>query len=190
MALCDASGGSRPLHHMPTSDTPKQFDFPKHRQNIASLQEAQNENCSTFSLSGFILSMLVLATVTAMVVDDEAVSRAALSKLLANMGFGAIETADGGEDALKNLTIMGNTHGIQPDIMFVDIRMPVMNGPDLMRAMVERDVDCIIVLVSGLDQETCDIAAQLARMRGVHLAGVIAKPVTKSELSELLSTLR
>ncbi len=142
-----------------------------------------------FSLSGFILSMLVLATVTAMVVDDEAVSRAALSKLLANMGFGAIETADDGEDALKKLTTMGNTHGIQPDIMFVDIHMPVMNGPDLMWTMVERDVDCIIVLVSGLDQETCDIAEQLARMRGVHLAGVIAKPVTKSELSELLSTL-
>lgn len=56
--------------------------------------------------------------------------------------------------------------------------------------MVERDVDCIIVLVSGLDQKTCDIAEQLARMRGVHSAGVIAKPVTKSELSELLSTLR
>ena len=95
----------------------------------------------------------------------KAVSRAALSKLLANMGFGAIKTADDGEDALKKLTIMGNTHGIQPDIMFVDIRMPVMNGPDLMWTMVERDVDCIIVLVSGLDQETCDIAEQLARMR-------------------------
>jgi FixJ family two-component response regulator len=60
---------------------------------------------------------------------------------------------------------MGNTHGIQPDIMFVDIQMPAMNGPDLMWTMVERDVDCIIVLVSGLDQETCDIAEQLARMR-------------------------
>ena len=59
-----------------------------------------------------------------------------------------------------------------------------------MWAMVERDVDCIIVLVSGLDQETCDIAEQHARMRGGHLAGVIAKPVTKSEFSELLSTLR
>ena len=67
-----------------------------------------------FSLSGFILSMLVLATVTAMVVDDEAVSRAALSKLLANMGFGAIKTADDGEDALKNSQSWGIRMGSNP----------------------------------------------------------------------------
>ncbi len=121
-----------------------------------------------------------------LVVEDEAVSRSMLSKLLHNLNSPIIEEASDGADALNKLESMDR----YPDIIFVDINMPTMNGPELLRELAARSYDGFIVLVSDMDSETLDVAEQLALMRGINVAGVISKPVTASRLVALLEMLQ
>ena len=69
-------------------------------------------------------------TVTALVVDDVAQNRAVLSQLLIGVGV-KVEIAEGGRAALERLK-----QGL-PDIVFLDIRMPEMDGTEVARRIHE-----------------------------------------------------
>lgn len=120
-----------------------------------------------------------------LIVDDEAVSRTAVSKLLNNMGVVSIDTATDGADALAKLDAMGR----HPDVMLVDIHMPGISGPEFMHALADRDDHGAVVLVSGMEPETLDVAEQLAKMRGINIIDVIAKPVTLAALTKVFAKL-
>jgi CheY-like chemotaxis protein len=67
----------------------------------------------------------------ALVVDDEQTARYVLRRFLARMGYRVIE-ASGGEDALFRAA------SDQPDIIFLDLRMPDMLGTEVL-ARLKRD---------------------------------------------------
>lgn len=83
----------------------------------------------------------------ALVVDDVEDNREVLSQLLESVGIQTMQ-ADNGSEALECLAqeIF--------DIVFMDIRMPVMNGMDALKAIRERWPDramvCIAITASGL----------------------------------------
>lgn len=73
--------------------------------------------------------------------------------------------------------------------MLVDINMPVMSGPELLRALAGTGYAGAIVLASGADPETLAVAESMAGMQGINVIGVVAKPVTPPALTEVLAKL-
>jgi PAS domain S-box-containing protein len=90
------------------------------------------------------------AQVTALVVDDVDDNREVLSGLLQRAGIPA-ETAKDGAEALAKV------REIQPDIVFMDVRMPVMDGLTAVKHLRERPASerpvCVAITASGLLRE-------------------------------------
>ncbi len=124
-----------------------------------------------------------LSDMSFLIVDDEAMSRSVLVRLLEKRGAGFIETANNGEEALEALAAMDQP----PDILFVDIHMPVLSGPELLHELASQDYEGAITVVSGMEPETLDVAEQLARMRGLNISGVMTKPVTDQSMADNLA---
>ena len=70
-------------------------------------------------------------TVQALIVDDIATNRDVFSTMLTGIGI-QVETAKSGDEGLERI---GEK---MPDILFLDIRMPVMDGPKMLELLFER----------------------------------------------------
>lgn len=65
----------------------------------------------------------------------------------------------------------------QPDIAFLDIDMPVMNGIKLAQKITEQYPDTAIIFLTGYAQYAVDAFA-------IHASGYLLKPINKEKLSE------
>ncbi|WP_025720895.1 endo-1,4-beta-xylanase [Paenibacillus sp. 1-18] len=117
----------------------------------------------------------------AIVVDDEIFTRKGLLQLMdwEACGFEIVGEADNGEDALE---LIGSIH---PDLVITDIRMPVLDGLELIRSVLERSTDHpAFIILSGYS----DFAyAQQALRYGVH--DFMIKPIDESNFSATLRRL-
>ncbi|OMF69092.1 response regulator transcription factor [Paenibacillus glucanolyticus] len=114
----------------------------------------------------------------AILVDDEVFTRKGLLKLIdwEACGFQIVDEADNGEDALELI------ERLQPDVVITDIRMPVLDGLELIRRVVTQDiVKPYFIIVSGYDDFNY---AQQAVRYGVH--DFILKPIDELEFSNAL----
>lgn len=103
-----------------------------------------------------------------LVVDDDVVARMMLMHLVDSCGSHAIVEADDGADAWRQLEA-----GLQPDIVFCDLRMPHLSGLELLQRVRHDPVLAALpfVLVSAAsDSATMDEAAQAGA------SGYIVKP--------------
>jgi len=104
--------------------------------------------------------------IKALVVDDSALMRRAISTMLLEAGDFEVETARNGEDALAAIP------RLDPDVVTLDINMPVMDGLSCL-AVIMRDFPRPVVMVSSLTE-----AAALATLEALELGAVdyVAKP--------------
>ncbi|WP_040951972.1 response regulator [Gorillibacterium massiliense] len=118
---------------------------------------------------------------TVLLVDDEIFARKGLRNLIRweDCGYEVIEEADNGEDALELI------HRIQPDLVITDIRMPVLDGLELIRrSQEEMERKPKFIIISGYD----DFAyAQQGLRYGVF--DFLLKPIDEDELRETLRNL-
>jgi two-component system response regulator HydG len=77
-----------------------------------------------------------------MVVDDELIVRESLKGWLEKFGF-AVETAEDAKDALQKLESEGF------DLLFVDIKMPGMDGIELLKVVKEEQPDVMVVMITA-----------------------------------------
>ena len=114
------------------------------------------------------------------VADDEPAARKHIETIIARKcpAYHVAGSASNGGEALKKV------EELHPDVLITDIRMPVMNGIELVKQLVEQKEDTIIVLVSGYSDFGY---AQSAIRLGV--SDYILKPVVPSELQKLLENL-
>jgi CheY-like chemotaxis protein len=108
-----------------------------------------------------------------LVVDDDPDLREFLRLMLTSMGFEVISAANG-QEALDVL------EGHNPDLILLDMKMPVMNGWEFCRAVDGRDA-CppIVVLTAAPDPA--------ARAAEAHADGWLGKPF---EYEDLEATVR
>lgn len=78
-----------------------------------------------------------------LLVEDEAILREGVSEELAAMGCFHVETAANGEEALRM------TGGAEYDAIVMDIRMPKMDGMELLKALSEAQNTSVKVIMSG-----------------------------------------
>ncbi|HSQ32580.1 MAG TPA: LytTR family DNA-binding domain-containing protein [Gemmatimonadaceae bacterium] len=112
-----------------------------------------------------------------LIADDEALSRRALQQMLARHQDVEIvaECCDGAEaqDAIASL---------EPDVAFLDIRMPLATGLDLARGRADRN-RTLVVFVTAFD----DFALPAF---DVDAADYLTKPLTEARFDEALARVR
>lgn len=76
-----------------------------------------------------------------------------------------------------------------PTVVFLDIFMPDRDGLELLVALQRRAYEGHLVMMSGADPLYLNMAAASAKVRGLRLAGVLAKPCRKQAVQDLLKKL-
>jgi len=100
-----------------------------------------------------------------LIVDDLAFMRDAIREILVQSGFEVIGEAENGEVAIRRYL------EIEPDVVLMDITMPVMDGLAALREIRRRDPNATVVMCSALGQQQYII-------RAIHLGArdFIVKP--------------
>lgn len=115
-----------------------------------------------------------------MIVDDEKAIRENLPAIIdfESHGFKVCATAKNGEDALEKL------ESFRPDVIFLDVCMPVMDGLTFLGKLQEREANPSIVMLSGYSDFEY---ARTAIRYGVR--AYLTKPVEEEEVEALLEAL-
>lgn len=118
--------------------------------------------------------------VRVLVVEDEVILLRNIKKkiLAANTGFCIVGEATNGKEAWALI------ESLQPDVVFTDIRMPIMDGLELSRRTHEKYPDIHTVIISGYDDFEYAKTALTNRVYDYLL-----KPVKVRELQMLLDAL-
>jgi EAL domain-containing protein (putative c-di-GMP-specific phosphodiesterase class I) len=115
-----------------------------------------------------------------LVVDDDEFVRLVLERQLTWLGA-RVSTARDGDGARRVLREQGRF-----DIVLCDLKMPGVDGVELLRDFAETQADAALVLMSSCDARTLAAAEQLARARDLHLLGTVSKPIGTATLKSLL----
>src|SRR5690606_24888005 len=111
-----------------------------------------------------------MATGKILVVDDEANARTALAEILKDEGY-SVETAADGFKALPKL------RDFSPDVVLTDLKMPGMDGLELIGKVREFDAEIGVVIMTAFG--AVDTAVQ-AMQKGA--ADYLTKPLNANEL--------
>jgi len=112
--------------------------------------------------------------ITILIADDDAASLELLRDALAVLGYRIVESSDGTDALLK---VQSET----PDVVLLDIRMPGLDGFELLRAIRALDppVPCAVLAVTAFVMD-----GDRERMLASGFDGYIAKPVSISHVRE------
>ncbi len=103
---------------------------------------------------------------TAVVVDDEPITRLDLVQMLEEMGFEVAGDAADGFDAIE----LCRLH--HPDVVLMDIKMPVFDGLTASETIISEDLGgCVVLLTAFRDREFID------RASAIGVTGYLVKPV-------------
>ena len=100
--------------------------------------------------------------------DDHALFRDGLASLLGAWGHEIVGQASNGQEAIDA------TEHLQPDLVLMDVRMPVLSGLDATRELGRRNVAAAIVILTVSEDEADLFEAIKAGARGYLLKSVDA----------------
>jgi CheY-like chemotaxis protein len=106
----------------------------------------------------------------ALVVDDSMLIRHTVCRYLEDRGF-AVETAANGQDALESLK------RIKPNLIITDIRMPKMNGSELITALKNNPGTATIpvVVVTGKQHAEKEMRGDYAIFKDIEIEDQLGK---------------
>ncbi len=103
---------------------------------------------------------------TAIVVDDEPITRIDISQMLEELGFNVVGDAADGFDAIELCKIKN------PDIVLMDIKMPVFDGFHAAEIIIrEKIAGCVLFLTAFCDKDLLNQANQIG------ITGYLTKPI-------------
>lgn len=103
---------------------------------------------------------------TVLVVDDEPITRLDLVQMVQELGMQVVAEAGDGFDAVE---LCRSCH---PDVVLLDVRMPVFDGLGAAEVIIEEDLaGCVILLTAFSDKELLERAGQIG------VTGYLVKPV-------------
>jgi excisionase family DNA binding protein len=110
-----------------------------------------------------------------MIVDDDPIVQELLKEMVMKQGF-QVMAAGNGETALDEI---GKRHF---DLLFLDLKIPGLNGLDILKAIKEKARDIVIVVVTGYADEPIALKAMaLGPLMLVH------KPFREADIKEVLN---
>lgn len=120
-----------------------------------------------------------LTHVQVLIVDDSKIVRKAIRKAVIQSGVdeSGIREAEHGEDALERLD------EFLPDIVFLDVNMPVMNGEEFMVAIDEdRRIEQFAVVIVSTEMN----AKRLMRLAQLGARARLHKPFAPERIREVM----
>ncbi len=119
---------------------------------------------------------------TILIIDDEPDTLTFFSSLLEDNGYKTI-TSDNGDDGLKKL----EQHN--PDLITLDITMPVMSGVKYYRTLRENDTwkNIPIIIITGVSEDFKNFISTRKEVPPPN--GYLSKPVDADELLKMVGEL-
>lgn len=116
-----------------------------------------------------------------LIADDEKIVLEGLKHIIDwdELGFSICQTASDGKDALDKIL------SLNPDLVLLDIRMPKMNGVEVVQSAVEHGYSGKFIILSGV---TDFKLAQTAMRYGVDF--YLTKPIDEDELEQAVISVR
>lgn len=113
----------------------------------------------------------------AIIIDDEDMVREAILLLghWTDLNIGSVLEAD---NALTAIQLIESEH---PEIIITDMKMPVMDGKELLKTLAAKNISSKIIVISGFSDY--DFTRQAIRS---NVIDYILKPVDEQELNEAL----
>lgn len=110
-----------------------------------------------------------------LICDDEALARERLARFLRDMdGYEIVGEAENGEDCLRQVALL------QPDVVLLDLRMPVMDGLACAEQLALLPAPPAVIFCTAYDEHA------LAAFQ-VQAVGYLLKPVRKEQLAEAMA---
>ena len=112
-----------------------------------------------------------------LITDDAFFMRSLLKGIMEKLGHTCFEAVNG-SDMLEKYAV------IQPDLVFLDITMPVMDGLEAIRILTSRYPDARVVMCSAMGQQAMVIEAVQCGAKDF-----IVKPFERSRVSECVNNI-
>lgn len=113
-----------------------------------------------------------------LIADDAAFMRLSLKTLLEKNGFKVIGEAKDGVEAVEKFNLL------KPDILTLDIAMPIMNGIEVLNQINVSETNAKVLMISSMGQESI---VRKAVMAGA--IGFIIKPFNEATVIKAFSKL-
>ncbi len=113
---------------------------------------------------------------TVLIVDDIPYVRKTLKQILSARGFKVVGEAENGEMAIELY------QDLQPDVVTMDLVMPVMNGVDATKRILNINPDARVVILSAMMQENLVADAIMAGAKDY-----IIKPFQTDEVMKVMN---
>jgi CheY-like chemotaxis protein len=113
-----------------------------------------------------------------LVIDDEAAFCRFMARLISSLGYEVTTTCQAKSAYLDELK--------EPDIVFIDMIMPDMDGIAVLEVLAEYKIKSAIVLMSGADTNL-SMAEAFAKQADLRLIGVLHKPFRLSDVQSILA---
>lgn len=116
-----------------------------------------------------------------LIVDDSPVIRQTLSKMLERLAPEPpkLSTAEDSESGLKTF------REASPDVVFLDVRLPDVDGEQTLRVMFEENPETRVVVITGLMEDD----EQVREMLSMGAFALLQKPIHTEDVEELLRLL-
>ena len=120
-----------------------------------------------------------------LVVDDSKAILIVMQAILNELEISHVTTCLSAEEALEKVKKAPHFF----DAIFTDLKMPDMDGMELIRHLGAMKYHGAIAIISEMDPKVIDLAADIARKNNAHLIGNISKPVQLNQVYLLLQKL-
>ena len=114
--------------------------------------------------------------VNVLIADDEPLFRNWIRANLAELNCHTIESASNGKEAVSIFRKR------RPEIIFMDIDMPILNGLEAMKQIITIDTNAYVVIVSG-----CSTFDNVKIALDSGAKGFIVKPYTIKKVTEIIN---
>ena len=114
-----------------------------------------------------------MATKRLLIVDDALIIRKRIREIAEEAGWEIAGEATNGEEAMKLY------QQEQPDLVTLDIVMPILDGVSALKQLMQHDPNAKVVMVSAVDQKT-----KLAECIEAGAIDFIVKPFKKQSLRQ------
>ena len=121
-------------------------------------------------------------TTTVMIVDDQRATRMGLALMIGKADdLRVVAQAENGRDALDQLASLERQHMPRPDVVLMDVRMPVLNGIDATAAITRKHPGVKVLVLTTYDQDDYAFGAL-----GAGASGFLLKDTRTADLHQAL----
>lgn len=111
-----------------------------------------------------------MSQIRIVIADDESIIRMDLKALLEEMEFSVVGEAADGRKALEL------TRALKPDVVIMDIKMPIMDGLDAAKIISEEKIAPVVLLTAYGQKDLVE------RAKGAGVFAYLVKPFQESDL--------